>query len=64
MDNYTMVSTRRYVKSVGIKGDYPDEVLLELLIESHKSLKRTASQVNNAKKRLFGKQLLKYLGIE
>lgn len=64
MDNYTMVSTRRYIKSIGIKGNYPDEVLLELLVESHKILSNTSKQVTKAKRRLFGKQLLKYLGID
>jgi len=60
-----MLLVRKYIRSLGIGDDkYPDEILLELLVESHKALRHTNDRVTLARRKFLGKQLLKYLGIE
>jgi len=56
---------RNYAKSVGIKVDnYSDEIIMELLIESHKLLYKQSRRIEKAKKKIFGKPLLKYLCVK
>lgn len=64
MNDYDLMLARKYMSEVvGIKGDYPNEVLLDMLIHSHKVLYNVNQRVLKAKKKFLGKFLLKYLDI-
>lgn len=66
MNDNSMKMIRKYVYETLSRSEqiYPDELVAEMLIESHKSLMKTQKKVNRAKREYkLGKFLLKYLEI-
>lgn len=64
--NDGMKMIRKYVNDTLSSSEqiYPDELIAEMLIESHKLLMKTQKKVNRAKREYkLGKFLLKYLEI-